>query len=294
MSKESRQHFSAGGGQYAHTRYALLERPSAGFELGQPASADGRLLHHFLNGIQIEPANDGAFGVLYSGNIGEIDERVGAAGYRAGRGHLVGIHVVVLAVEAQREAGDHRNNSGAPQALDPLAIHRADLAHVAKIGLLLLSGAEDAQVAAADADGRLASVADGRHQLLIELPSQHHHGDVAGLRISDPQSVDERALAAELLQGATQGCAAAVDDYQLMALAAQIRNGLGELADQLFVVECGSSDFHHEFHCSPSFSSKPNMRFMFCTACPAAPFRRLSRHETSTARWPSGESAKPM
>ncbi len=134
----------------------------------------------------------------------------------------------------------------------------------------------------------------GRHQLLIELAGEHHHGDIAGLRVGYAQAVDEGRLATQLLQGPAQSSAAAMHDHQLVSFAAKVGNGLGELADQFTVVECGPANFHDELHCSPSFSSKPNIRSMFCTACPAAPFRRLSRHETSTARSPSGESAKPM
>src|SRR5208283_1207268 len=136
MSEESRQYFSASGWQYTYASDALLERSRAGLQLGQHASANGGLLHHFLYGVHIEPAHDGAFGVLHPGNIGEIHERVGATSHRAGGGHLVGVHVVVLAVKAQGEAGDNWDNSGAPQALDPLAIDRADLAHITEVGML--------------------------------------------------------------------------------------------------------------------------------------------------------------
>ena len=130
--------------------------------------------------------------------------------------------------------------------------------------------------------------------MLIQLPGQHHHGHIAGLRIGDAQSVDEGGLATQLLQRAAKRRAAAVDDHQLVAFATQAGNRLGELVDQFFVVERRATDFDHQLHCNPSFSSKPNIRFMFCTAWPAAPFSRLSMHETSTARLPSGESEKPM
>src|SRR5260370_112647 len=42
----------------------------------------------------------------------------------------------------------------------------------------------------------------------------------------------------------------------------------------------------------PVFSSNPNIKFMFCTACPAAPFTRLSRAEKTTSWRP--RAAKPM
>ena len=70
---------------------------------------------------------------------------------------------------------------------------------------------------------RLPGVADRGHQLLVELAGQHHHGDVARLRIGDAQAVDEGGLAAELLQGAAQRRAAAVNDHQLVPFAAEAR-----------------------------------------------------------------------
>src|SRR5262249_54984696 len=43
---------------------------------------------------------------------------------------------------------------------------------------------------------------------------------------------------------------------------------------------------------SPVFSSSPNIKFIFCTACPAAPFTRLSKAENTTTSLP--RTAKPI
>src|SRR5215475_3233195 len=53
--------------------------------------------------------------------------------------------------------------------------------------------------------------------------------------------------------------------------------------------------FHHGFvpsNINPLFSSKPNIKFIFCTAWPAAPFTRLSNAENTTTCRP--RVAKPM
>ncbi len=42
----------------------------------------------------------------------------------------------------------------------------------------------------------------------------------------------------------------------------------------------------------PVFSSRPNIKFMFCTAWPAAPLTRLSIAEKTTICFP--RTAKPM
>src|ERR1019366_8350863 len=64
-------------------------------------------------------------------------------------------------------------------------------------------------------------------------------------------------------------------------------------------------DFDYQFHkknprfapshySSPAASSSPNMMFMFCTACPAAPFTRLSMQLITTSRLPSLPSEQWM
>ncbi len=50
---------------------------------------------------------------------------------------------------------------------------------------------------------------------------------------------------------------------------------LANLPDQLFVVERRATDFDDQLHCSPSFSSKPNIRFMFCTAWPGSALQQV-------------------
>src|ERR1019366_6138705 len=182
---------------------------------------------------------------------------------RAGLRHLVGIHVVVLAIEAQRQARYHRHNAGRPEPLDPVDVDRADLAYESQVRRNLFGGAKHSQIAATEADCGLSCSSNGGNQYLIELPSQHHHGYVAGFRIGDPQPVDEGGFAAELLQGAAQCRSSAVHDDNLVASFAQAWDRLSELLNQFLAIEGGPTNFDDEFHCSPAFSSKPNIRFMF-------------------------------
>src|SRR5690348_12114544 len=59
------------------------------------------------------------------------------------------------------------------------------------------------------------------------------------------------------------------------------------------VVERSASDFYDDSQFRPSRSSNPHITFRFWTAWPAAPFIRLSRHETMTARLPSALRLNP-
>ena len=86
--------------------------------------------------------------------------------------------------------------------------------------MTFLRGAEDAQIASADADRGLSRRADRCHQLLIQLACEHHHRHISRLFIGDAQSVDEGGLASKLLQGPAQCRAAAVHDHQLVLLLA--------------------------------------------------------------------------
>src|SRR5437660_4120449 len=78
-----------------------------------------------------------------------------------------------------------------------------------------------------------------------------------------------------------------------LVVARECGDGSRAFAAQLGIVECGAADFQDDLQSRPAFSSHPCMTFRFWTACPAAPFIRLSRHETMTRRCPSGASANP-
>src|SRR6516165_7946110 len=217
-----------------------------------------------------------------------------AASHGACRRHLIGVHVVVFAVITERQARYHRHDPRCPQALDTIGIHRANLADEAEVRRLLLRGAKHSQIAAADTDRRLTGCPDRCHQLLVELSSKHHDRDISRLGVSNPQAVHEARLAPKSLQRAAQCRSATVHYDNLMTLLTQSGNRRSKLLHQFLIVQGSSADLDDEFHCKPAFSSKPNIKFMFCTACPAAPFKRLSMHDTSTTREPSGESEKPI
>src|SRR5262249_125633 len=104
----------------------------------------------------------------------------------------------------------------------------------------------------------------------------------------------ECGLVAEALHRAREHHTAAVYNDELVPFTAELRHGAREALHELFVFQRCATDFYDDLHCNPSRSFKPNIRFMFCPAWPAAPLTRLSRHETSTARRPSGDRLKPM
>ena len=136
--------------------------------------------------------------------------------------------------------------------------------------------------------------AQRRYQLLVHSAAQHHQRGIAGFRIGDAQAGDKLTLLAHLLQGAGQRRAAAVHHGDLVAILRQHRDRPRTAMKQAWIFECRTTEFDYEFHASPSASSHPHIRFIFSTACPAAPLSRLSRQETTIHRRPSFASLKPM
>ena len=97
----------------------------------------------------IQPANHGAFGILHSGNIGEIDQRIGTASHRACRRHVVGIDVVVLTVNPSARLEITGTMPAFHNRSIPCDVHGTDFAHIAQVRLLLLRCTKHLQIAAA-------------------------------------------------------------------------------------------------------------------------------------------------
>src|SRR5438309_8069289 len=86
-----------------------------------------------------------------------------------------------------------------------------------------------------------------------------------------------------------------MNDGNAHVLLDQARDGIGACGEQSRSVQCVSADLYDEtLHSNRSDSENPKARFMFCTACPAAPLSRLSRQLMTVTRLPSGASANPM
>ena len=97
------------------------------------------------------------------------------------------------------------------------------------------------------------------------------------------------------MQRSRELCASAMHHRNLVMFAiGKIHNGTRTLMHEFFVIEGRAADLDHDSQFRPSCSSKPNITFMFWTACPAAPFIKLSRHETKTRRLPSALKLKQV
>ena len=237
------------GGQDAHALDAVGERFLAGVELGQHAAGDDRGLLECGDLREREPAHDGAVGAFDAGDVGEEDERVGLGGDGGGGGHLVGVDVVVLAVEAERDGGDDGDGAHGPDGVEPLGVGGGDLADEAEVVLgLLLARAEDVAVAAGEADGGDAELRECGDERLVDAAAEDHERGVAGLGVGDAEAGDELGLLAHLREEPGELHAAAVDERDLVAVAREIGDGLCADGEELGLFKGGSAEFDDEFH----------------------------------------------
>src|SRR5262245_3055429 len=106
---------------------------------------------------------------------------------------------------------------------------------------------------------------------MIYCSGQYLHDRVHGFWRRDPQAVDEPALDAALGEETRHLLAAAVDHDHLIAVTRGLGDLAGEARAQIVLIEQRASQLHQDSQSSPSVSANPSARFMFCTACPAAP-----------------------
>ena len=195
---------------------------------------------------------------------------------------------------------DHRHAVQLPDGFNPARIAGGDFADVAEVGRgALFARAKEQPVAAGESDGRLPERAESRDEALVHLAGEDHQRDVAGFGIGDAQAVDEFALLAQRLQRARQLHAAAMDHGHLVAIAHQVGNGAHAAIQQRRSFKARAAEFDTYFIPALRFGfirdlplRQPSITFMFCTAWPAAPFSRLSRQLTITARRPSRRKLK--
>src|SRR4051812_10480836 len=266
----------------------------AGFHLGQHAARNHRRLDQRLDSLLVEVADGRTAFIKYAGHFCEEDQRLRMACNGARRGHLIGVHVVVLAVGAERDAGDHRNATGIPDRLQPGGIDRADVTDKAEVGSALsLAGEENLSISAGKTHRMHASFGQCGDERLVHQAGEDHESNVASFTIGDAEPVHELAGLAQFLEGAGKRAAAAVDDHDLMTVFGETLDRTHTGLKGLRIFESDAANLEHDLHCSPSLSSNPYITFMFCTACPDAPLTRLSIAEKSVRRRPSFESANP-
>ena len=154
-------------------------------------------------------------------------------------------------------------------------------------------GFDQAGVYTGEADGLRTGRHHGRHQLLVHAAGENLEDGVNGLGRRDPQAVDEAAFHAAFGEEPGHLLAAAVHDDERVE-PAHGRQFPRQPEAGVVGVEERSSELYQQPQRRPSVSGYPSIKFMFWTACPAAPFTRLSMTLTTTARPVAASTFTPM
>ena len=112
----------------------------------------------------------------------------------------------------------------------------------------------------------------------MHLTEQRGRDCLECIFISDAQALDKNRLHVHTFEHARDLNPAAVHQCRTpIGHAANFLNCLGRIFEE------GPADFNNPGHqARPAEGSHPNMRLRFWTACPAAPFTRLSSTDTMT------------
>ncbi len=211
---------------------------------------------------------------------------------------MIGIDVVKLAIRAKSHAGSHGNEPLAPKRTEKLHIHFGEVADESQAAFAFVDlhrlGQKARGIACANAHGRLARQRNRSRELLIEQAGEHHDGGIARLAIGDAQTVHEAAGDAHARERGGENLAAAVDHQNFVARARHFGDLPRDRLHVFIAFEQRARNFDHQSHSNPAVSGYPRIPFRFCTACPAAPLPRLSRHDTTIKRSPDASSAKPI
>ena len=209
---------------------AVAQRRDAGPDLRDHALGQRSVRQH---GGQVRGGDLGDQGVLVvevaveARDVGEVDELLRPKGLGDGPGHGVGVDVVGLALLVDADGGDDRDELLGDLAFEDVRVDPADVADEAEAGVPLADG-DEAGVLPRQADGVGAVAVDGADDLAVDLAQQGHADDVDGLRVGDPQTLDEDRFLAEAAHQVGDLWPAAVDDDGIHADEAHQHDVLGE------------------------------------------------------------------
>ena len=167
--------------------------------------------------------------------------RLGPQGSGDGPGERIGIDVVGLAVGAEGDRSEDRDQFRLQHRVEDAAFHMLRLAHEAEIDLLLglalrvdhgarrLAGADHVAVLAAEADGATALGRDPADDLFVDRAGEHHLDHLDGRLVGDAQASAELRLNAEPAEHAPDLRAAAMNHDGLQAGLLEEHDILGEI-----------------------------------------------------------------
>ena len=192
-----------------------------------------------------------------------------------------------------RDARHHRQKTTRQQQIEQRRIRASAASHQTQRRIHRL-GLDQITVHARQPHRGNARCNQGGDKLLVHAPREHFQHGIHGLGRGDAQPVDETAFHAALGEKARHLLAAAMHHGDLDAAPRLLRDLRGQVRAQIRCIQQRAAQFDQRLHSRPSVSPSPSIKFMFCTACPAAPFVRLSMALTTTARPEAASTVTPI
>ncbi len=158
-----------------------------------------------------------------------------------------------------------------------------DAAHGAQCRVHLLR-LHQKGVDAGEPHGRRARAIQAGHQFVIHGAGENFEHGVHSLGRGHAQAIHEAALDAALREVARHLLAAAVNHHDLDARRRAPRDLRRQRVARIGGIEQRAAQLDQKLSQQTLRFGIPSIRFMFCTAWPAAPFTRLSMALTTTAR----------
>ena len=156
--------------------------------------------------LGVMPGEQLAVLVEHARRVGQQHQFLGLEHLGDLAGHDVGVDVVGLAIGADADRRDDRDEIAGIEKGDDGRIDGGDVADLADVdhlvGLVLvrqqqLLGADEVAVLAGQADRLAAVTVDEVDDILVDLAAEHHLDHVHGLFVGDAHALDELALLAD-------------------------------------------------------------------------------------------------
>jgi hypothetical protein len=293
----------------ANAAHAFEQRRAARGQLCDHSRGGGAARNHRVDPGAIEHGDRLASSVEHAGGAARdyqvrFTQRRGDA-----TRHDVGIHVqnerfaCSAGNLANAQTGHDRHVPVHQQQLDKRRVRLGRIADQSKIDDRPRRGSMRGRTGRTAQSGVDTRQSNGRHarrdergdQLGVGRAGKHRDHHVERRAVGDAQAIDLPRRDGAAIELRVDGPASAVHNDQRPMQ----RNGrrqrrnpraIGGRFKQL------AAELQHQrpVHSSPTRSSTPNATLKFCSACPAAPFTRLSRHDTMTSRRVAASKRQPI
>ena len=195
-------------------------------DLRQHAAGQRAVGDHFVDLLGRDPGDQLAVLVEYAGRVGQQHQLLGLEHLGDLAGDDVGVDVVGLAILADADRRDDRDEGATVEVVDQRRVNLGDFADLADVDQVTrivlvfqhqLLGTDAVAVLACKADGLAAVLVDQVDDVLVYLPAEHHLDDFHGFGIGNAHALNELALLANTGEQILDLRAATVDDDDIEA-----------------------------------------------------------------------------